>query len=139
MAPRVFRNAYVSISGTDFSTVVKSVAVHQNTDAVEVTAMGDAAHVSLPGLRDDQIDLELYQDFGAGSIDAIITALQASTTGGTVIVRPSTAAAGTSNPSYTMVAWAPTYSPLDGSIGDALMNKVTLKPVSGGSIVRALA
>lgn len=135
----VFKNASVTVSGTDFSTIVKSVAVHMDTDEVEVTAMGDAAHTSIPGLRDDSMEFEFYQAFGASSIDAVVTALQGSATGGTIVVKPTTAAVGTGNPTYTMVAWAPTYSPLDGSVGTALMNKVKFKPVSGGSIVRALA
>lgn len=129
----------VSVSGTDLTDHVKSCTVNYAYDDVEVTAMGATAHTFVPGLRDDSIELEFFQDFGSSKVDATINALLGSSSGGTVVVIAGGTAASSTTPSYTLVGAPYTYNPIDGSVGDASMTKVSFKPVAGQSITRATA
>lgn len=136
MARYVMTDAYVTIGGTNFSNHVKSLTVTMNVDDVDLTAMGDTSHTHASGLRDDSIDIEFYQDFAA-SVHASINPLVGSSTGGTIIVKPTSATVSATNPTFTMVGIPFSYSPLDGSVGDPSMTKITFKPAAGSYIAVA--
>ncbi len=127
----------VTVSGTNLTNKVKSVTINESYDEVEVTAMGATAHSYVPGLRDDSIEIEFFQDQVPTSVDSIINAALGSSAGATVVVIAGGTVATSSTPSYTLVGAPFTYSPIDGSVGDASMTKVTFKPVAGQSITRA--
>lgn len=129
----------VSVGGVDLTDHTKSVTVNQEYDDVDITAMGAVSKAHTPGLRDDSIDLEFFQDFAAGKVDATINPLLGAAAGGTIIVIAGGTAASATTPSYTLVGIPFTYQPIDGSVGDASMTKVTFKPAAGQSIVRATA
>jgi hypothetical protein len=74
MARTVLTDVTVTIGGTSFSNHIKSVVVTTNVDDVELTAMGDTSHTHSPGLRDDSMEFEFYQDFSA-SVHAAIQPL----------------------------------------------------------------
>jgi hypothetical protein len=75
------------------------------------------------------------QDFGAGSVDAVLSPLLA--TLATVIIRPTSSAVSATNPSYTMTALVTQYSPFASSVGDIASLSVTF-PISG-TVTRATA
>lgn len=129
----------VTVAGTDLTNHVKSVTINQEYDDVEITAMGATSHAHTPGLRDDSIDIEFFQDFAASSVDQTINPLLGSSTGGTVIIIAGGTAASSTTPSFTLVGIPFTYTPIDGSVGEASMTKVTFRPAAGQSITRATA
>lgn len=138
MAKYIMTDASVKIGGADYSNLVKSLTVTMNSDDVDLTAMGATSHEHGLGLRDDSIDIEFFQNFAA-SIHAAINALIGSNAGATIVVKPTSATVSATNPTFTMVGIPFTYSPLDGSVGDASMTKISFKPASGGAIVAATA
>lgn len=138
MARTILTDVSVVIGGTNFSNHVKSVTLNQNSDDVDLTAMGDVSHTHAPGLRDDSMDIEFYQDYSA-SLHAAISPLIGSAAGATIVVKPTSATVSVTNPTFTMVGIPFSYSPLDGSVGDASMTKITFKPAAGSSIVAATA
>ena len=127
---------YVTVDGKDLTADTKSVTVNMATDSVDITAMGATAHAFVAGLRDDSIDIEFFQDRASNKVDQTINSLLG-TTGGTVVVIDGGTVASSTTPSYTLVGIPFTYSPIDGSVGDASMTKVTFKPTAGNSITRA--
>lgn len=127
----------VSVAGTDLTNHVKSVTINQQVDDVDVTAFGAVSKAHMPGLRDDSIELEFFQDYAAGSVDQTLNPLLGSAAGGTVIIIAGGTTPSATTPSYTMVGSPYTYNPIDGSVGDASMNKVTFKPAPGSFIARA--
>lgn len=135
MAKYICTDVSLKVGGTDLSNHVKSATVSMNVDDVELTAMGATSHEHGSGLRDDSIDIEFYQDFAASSVDVILAALVGSNTGATIVTKPTSATV--NNTVYTMVGIPFTYSPIDASVGDASMTKVTFKPAAGGAIVRS--
>lgn len=125
-----------SVAGVDLTDHVKSITINYDYDDVDITAMGATAKAHAAGLRDDSIEIEYYQDFATGKVDATINGLLGGS-GATVIVQTSGTTVSTSNPKYTLVGIPFTYSPMDASVGDASMTKVKFMPAAGQAIVRA--
>lgn len=137
MAITVLTNASVTYNSVDLSDHVESVEIDYAYDDVEVTAMGATAHSFAPGLRNDKITVNFYQDFASGKVDATLNALVGSATGAALVVKPVATTVSSTNPSYTMTASPYTYQPLSGKVGEASMTSVEFRPVAGGYIVRA--
>lgn len=132
-----FRNASVVYNSVDISNRVRQVTVQMNAADLDATAMGATSQAHVPGLRDDRITLELFQDFAAGSVDATFSAQLGNATGVTIVVKPDAGAVSATNPSYTMTAVLLEYQPLDGEVGNLSRTQVVLVPAQNSSIVRA--
>lgn len=135
----VLTDAFVQISGQTLSDHIRKVTVQMNSDDVDISAMGGTSHVHAPGLRDDRMTFDLYTDYDPNKTDAVISALQGVAAGGTIVVKPSSATVSATNPTYTMVGFPVSYSPIDGEVGAASLTTVEFVPSLGGKIVRATA
>jgi hypothetical protein len=139
MAIYNLRDASVVYNAVDISNRVRSVKITMNADDLDATAMGALSHAHVPGLRNDEVELELFQDHAVGSIDATFSALLGNSAGATLVVKPTSGAVSTSNPSFTVTAIVLDYSAIDGEVGELSMTSITLVPAPGSSIVRATA
>lgn len=139
MAIYVITDASVSVAGTDLSDHVESAEVSMSANDVDITAMGASARNHAPGLRDDKITLNMFQDFAASSVDDVLNALVGVAAGATVVVKPTSATVSATNPSYTMVGALLDYTPIGGKVGDASMTPVVFVPAQGSQITRATA
>jgi len=125
----------ISIGGTDFSESLAALTVDISVDEQETTSFGDDARTRIGGLQDGSVSLDFHQDFGAGSIDATLFPLLGTSV--EIIVMPTSATVGASNPTYTFSALVTSYSPFASSIGDLASLSISW-PVNG-AIVRATA
>lgn len=125
----------VTINGSDFAASLNSVELAQEADDLETTAFGSTWRTRIGGLKQASLTLNFMQDFAAGSVDATLNPLLG--TIATVVIKPTSSAVGTANPSYTMTCLVTQYSPFASSVGDVATLSVTW-PVSG-SVVRATA
>lgn len=129
----------VAVSGVtyDISNHVHSLTVTQNFDDVDLTAMGAVSHQHGAGLRDDRIEAEVFQDFAALSIDAMVQAVMtanASGVGATVTAYANGTTASGTAPKYTMVGQLLTYEPIAlGAPGDASMTTLQFVPAQGST------
>jgi len=139
MAIYNLRDASVVYNSVDISNRVRSVKITMNADDLDATAMGATSHAHVPGLRDDTVELELFQDHAVGSVDATFAALLGNSAGATLVIKPTSAAVGATNPSFTVTAIVLDYSAIDGEVGELSMTSVSLVPAPGSSIVRAVA
>jgi hypothetical protein len=135
MAKFAATDYFVSVAGTDFSQNLNSVELAIEADDLETTAFGQGFRTRIGGLQQASLTLNFMQDFGAGSVDAVLSPLLA--TLATVIIRPTSSAVSATNPSYTMTALVTQYSPFASSVGDIASLSVTF-PVSG-TVTRATA
>jgi hypothetical protein len=129
-------NGYISVNGVDLSNHATSITVETTRDDVDVTAMGAVNKVHSPGLGDATITATFLQDYAAGSVDATLSAQTGSTTPFTVEVRPLNAARSTTNPGYSMSALMYGYTPVSGSVGDALTVDITFQNASQSGLSR---
>jgi len=135
MAKFAATDYFVSVAGTNFSQNLNSVELAIEADDLETTAFGQGFRTRIGGLQQASLTLNFMQDFGAGSVDAVLSPLLA--TLATVIIRPTSSAVSSTNPSYTMTALVTQYSPFASSVGDLASLSVTF-PISG-TVTRATA
>ena len=135
MAKFAATDYFVSVAGTNFSQNLNSVELAIEADDLETTAFGQGFRTRIGGLQQASLTLNFMQDFGAGSVDAVLSPLLA--TLATVIIRPTSSAVSSTNPSYTMTALITQYSPFSSAVGDLASLSVTF-PISG-TVTRATA
>lgn len=135
MAVFVLTDAAVTVNSVDLSDYVTAVTLNYEKDSVEVTAMGATGHKFTGGLQNISLDVTFNQDFAASQVAATLDALVGSTT--TVVVKPTSAAVGATNPSYTITdAFLAATQPVAGSVGDLATMSVSF---TGGSLAKAVA
>lgn len=135
MAKFAATDYFVTINGTNFSTSLNSVELALEADDLETTAFGETFRTRIGGLKQASLTLNFMQDFGVGSVDAVLSPLLASLA--TVVIKPTSGTVNATNPTYTMTALVTQYSPFASSVGDLASLSVTF-PISG-TVVRATA
>jgi hypothetical protein len=125
----------VTIGTTVLSTSIAAVTLDITTDEVETTAFGSSYRTRIGGLKDASVSLDFHQDFGAGSVDALLFPLMGSTVA--VAIAPTSGTVTATNPEYRFDALVTQYQPFAGAVGDLATLSVTW-PVSG-EVVRGTA
>jgi hypothetical protein len=133
MARIVLTDASVVINGINLSEFITSVALSTSDDVVDTTGMGSAgARTRIGGLADNSVTFEFNQDFATSGPEVTINAIGSSLVGTvtTCVIKPTSAAVGASNPSYTFSALCAEWQPLSGAVGE-LATVSTTWPISG--------
>jgi hypothetical protein len=118
----------VGATPVDFSDHVTAFTLTQQSDQLEVTAMGDTAHKFVTGLSADTITVSLLNDTAAPSTPgAILATLQAAygTTIAFKAIQDSTAAVSATNVLYTGTFLVDNLTPLNGAVADEGMMDLT--------------
>lgn len=136
MAKLVLRDCYIVVNGVNFSDHCSSVEVNLSKDEVETTNFSGSGRERVAGLKDDNFVINFQQDFAAAQVDATLYPLWNGETEFTVEVRPTSAAASTTNPKYTATCILLEYQPLSGKVGDLSETEVTF-PAQRTGIARA--
>jgi hypothetical protein len=140
MARLVLTDASVVINGINLSEFITSVAISTSEDVVETTGMGSGgARTRISGLADNSVTFEFNQDFATSGPEITINAVGSSLVGTntTVVVKPTSAAVGVSNPSYSFSAVVAEWQPLSAAVGELATISATW-PISG-TITKAVA
>jgi hypothetical protein len=139
MAKIVLKDASIVVDGTDLSDHCSSVTIEDSANEVDFTGFGSDYSVTGQGLKTASVQLEVFQDHAAASVDSVLSAVYES--GGTfpVVVKPTTDAVSATNPSYTMTGRLFTYSPLQGAVGDANTVSVAINNAGTAGLVRGTA
>ena len=130
MAKFVATDYKVSINGTDFSQSIAQVNLEISSDDVETTAFGGTFRTRIGGLKDGTLQLDFMQDFGAGSVDAVLFPLIQNNSLATVVLTPTSGTVSATNPSYTALCLVNQYTPFASSVGDLATLSVSW-PTSG--------
>ena len=125
----------ITINGTNLSTSLNSVELALESDDVETTAFGGTFRERIGGLKTGSLTLQFMQDFAAASVDATLFPLF--NTLATVVITPTSGTVTATNPSYTALCLANSYTPFASSVGDIATLSVTW-PTSG-TVTRATA
>jgi hypothetical protein len=140
MARLVLTDASVVVNGINLSEFITSVAISTSEDVVDTTGMGSVgARTRLSGLQDNSLALEFNQDFATSGPELTINAIGSSLVGGvtTVVIKPTSAATGVNNPSFTMSCVVAEWQPLSAAVGELATISATW-PISG-AITKAVA
>jgi len=112
----IFKNAFVSIGGTDLSAYVQSVDPSFPVETTDNTTMGDTARSRAPGLTDWSCTVKFLDPFAASGPDATIWPLRGTTF--TFTFRPDSGATSATNPQYSGTAMFTEWQPVAGAVGD---------------------
>lgn len=130
----VFKNAHLSVNGSDLSTYVRSLELPISAEMLDATTMGDDGRVNEAGLQTWSVPVEMEQDFA--SVDSVLFPLVGAAAFA-VVIRPDAGVAGASNPEYTGSAVIENYQPFGGAVGSIRTCSFTLQ--CSGTISRATA
>ena len=134
MAVIVLTNASVTINSVALSDHANNVQLTYEMDSVEITAFG-SNHNFTGGLQNNQLQVDLFQDFAASNVEATIYPLVGTTT--TVVIKPTSAAVSATNPSYTLAgAFLASHTPVMGAVGEVAKTSLTF---TGGTLTKAVA
>ena len=123
----------VTIDTVDFSASLAAVTLDISKEQLETTAFGDAARTYIAGLQDATVTFSFHQDFAASAVDATLHA--ALGTEVAILVKPTSDAVGSGNPSYSFNALVTQIVPFSSNVGDLATQDVSF-PISG-AITRA--
>jgi hypothetical protein len=140
MARLVLTDASVVVNGINLSEFITSVGITTSEDVVDTTGMGTAgARTRVSGLADNSLTLEFNQDYATGGPEITMNAVGASLVGTTftVVIKPTSAAVGANNPSYSFTALCAEWQPLSAAVGELATVSATW-PISG-AITKAVA
>ena len=136
MATLVFTDASVKINAVDLSDHVKSVKLNYSAELQEATTMGMTSKARKGGLKDWSVDIEFYQDYAAGKVDATIQPI-VGTQVAFELIPVKGAAVSATNPRYTGNGIIDSYPPYTGGVGDMGMAPVTMQGSDGVPLSRA--
>ncbi len=125
------------VNSVNLSDHVREITLQMSAEDLDATAMGATSRAHAVGLRDDRMEVTFLQDYAATKVDATLAPLVSSSTGVTIVVKPTSAAASATNPTYTMTGLLFDYTPIDATVGEISSPEVTFLPAPGSSIVRA--
>jgi len=132
----VITDANVTFAGADISSYINSITLSTSYDVVDTTGLSTtgAARTRVAGLADNSVSIEFMQDFADNLLEEIVNgvSLATSTVGTAVamVVKPTSAAASTSNPKYSFNALVSEWQPVSGAVGELAQVSVSW-PISG--------
>ena len=124
----VLTNASVTFASTDISSYVSSITLSTSLDVVDTTAFGSTARSRVAGLADNQVTVELFQDFASGALESIIYPTIG--TSAAMVIKPVAGTTTATNPQYAFNALVSEWQPLSGAVGELSTASVTW-PISG--------
>jgi hypothetical protein len=127
------------INAIDLQDQCTSATINYVLEQLETTAFGDTARKygasTVTSLQNNSIEVELYQSYAASETEATIYGLVGIQT--TLVLKPTSAAVGATNPSYTLTgAYLSAHTPINASLGE--LSTITLT-FTGGVLTKAVA
>lgn len=106
---------------------VSTVSLSRELDVVDITAMNDTVANAITGVERSTLNLELYNDFDASSVNALFE----NALGSKLNIRlvPVSGTVTATNPSYTMSCLISNWTPINGSI-DGVMSVSASFPIT---------
>ena len=128
MAKLVLTNSVVTLNGTDISSDVAAITLSTTAAEVPTTNFSSGGAVTrVAGLIDNSVTLSLHNEYS--SVEGLVYPLVGSTAV-TMVIKSSTAAVSTANPSYTFSVLCTEWTPVNGAVGELNTADVTW-PISG--------
>jgi len=134
MATSVYlSNPSVTINSVDLTDQCTAATITYTVEALENTAFGSTARTYTGGLENNSVTVTLYQSYAGSETEASIYSLVGTQT--TVVIKPSSGAVSTTNPSYTFSdAYLESHTPINASLGELSTIDLTF---TGGAIAKA--
>ncbi len=128
-------NPTLTINAVDLTDQCTSAVINYVSEQLENTTFSNTSRSFTSGLYSNSVTVTLYQSYAATETEASIYTLVGTTT--TLVLKPSSAAVGATNPSYTLTgAFLSAHTPINASLGELSTIDLTF---SGGVLTKAVA
>ena len=128
-------NPSITINAVDLSDQCTSAVINYVSEQLENTTFSNTSRSFTSGLYSNTVTVTLYQSYSASETEASIYNLVGTTT--TLVLKPSSAAVGATNPSYTLTgAFLSAHTPINASLGELSTIDLTF---AGGVLTKAVA
>ena len=128
-------NPSLTVNAVDLSDQTTAATLTVKYDALESTAFGSTSRVYTAGLGDHELTVELYMSYAASETYATLAALVGTAT--TVVMKPTSAAVGATNPSFTLTGtYLESLPVIDATLGELSSISLTFR---GGVYTAAVA
>jgi len=117
----------VIVGTTTITDHVSTVSLAREIDQVEITSMGDNIQNMIGGVERPTLNLELFNDFAASSVNALFE--DALGTKLNIKLIPVAGTVTATNPSYTMSCLISSWTPINGAV-DAVASVSVSLPVT---------
>ena len=135
MAIFVATDFSVSINGsTALASYLTQVELKTSANDITTTSFGSTWVTRVAGLKEGSLTLQFNQDYAAATVDATLWPLLGSNA--TVVIKPTSSAVGSANPSYSVVCLVTDLTPISGNIGD--LSTFSLTWPTNGTVTRAV-
>ena len=135
MAIFVATDFSVSINGsTALASYLTQVELKASANDITTTSFGSTWVTRVAGLKEGSLTLQFNQDYAAATVDATLWPLLGSNA--TVVIKPTSSAVGSANPSYSVVCLVTDLTPISGNIGD--LSTFSLTWPTNGTVTRAV-
>ena len=135
MAVLALTDASITINSVLLSSLANSVSINYEIDSVEATGFGSGGHIFIGGMQNNSVEISLMQDFAASKTEATVYGLVGTTT--TLIIKPTSAVTGATNPAYTITGtFLAAHTPVAGAVGELATTTLSF---TGGVITKAVA
>ena len=126
-------NPTVTIGGVEVTQNTSACSLEIGFDSLESTTFGDTGHRFVSGLQMVNVTLTMFQNYGAGEIEATLYDQVGDGTT-TLVISPSGTTEGPANPEYTISnAMLASFTPIVTTVGE--LSQVSVNYV-GGTWVR---
>lgn len=126
-------NAFISWKGTNLSAKCRSLTLTYESEVQDGTAFTDGTRIRKGGLKVWGVEAEFYVDEStSGGVNASLFPDVGTT--GTLLVKPTTGAVSSTNPSYSGTAILANFGPLGGTVGEIAVGGASFQ--SSGTLTR---
>lgn len=133
MAIIAFKDVSITVNSVALSDHMNSVTLTYEVEQQDATVMG-GNRAFVGGIQNNTCEVTLYQDFAAASVEATIYSLVGTTT--TLVLKPTSAAVSSTNPSYTLTGcFLSSHTPI--AAGDVGATSPVTLTFSGGTLTKA--
>jgi hypothetical protein len=132
----VLTTTHLTLNSVDVSDWVTKIELTVEVDEKDVTTFGSSGWMEvIGGLKKGKLDITFLQDYVDNELDEDLWALLGSVV--TFATRPTSAAVGTGNPSYSGSVLIGDLKPVAGGVGDVA--EVSASWSTSGAVARATA
>jgi hypothetical protein len=138
MATHYLTDVDFTLNSVDLSSDVASITLTTSRAVDSDTAMGDTSMSYIAGgVKSWSLSVTFNQDFAASDVDATLAAIEAGDAAVPIIILPTSAGVGATNPKWTGNVILASYDPITGSHG--AVHTVTAELTGTGNLTRAEA
>lgn len=125
--PIVLKKPVIIIDGSDLTNRARTVTIDMSDDEVDLSTFGSNFKKTGKGQADASFMFDFLQDYAAGMTDAVLFPIKEEDSSVVVAVKAFNEPVSANNPQFVLTGKMFGYTPLAGSVGEAVSTEVTFK------------